>query len=188
MLNVVFFCLFTRLLVLTSMMWQVESRRIKFPFIASSSPSSKKKYTPLCFFSFPKGYSKECDNLEKIVSDIEKEIGCRVERFDVARDPAAGATLALLTSRGVPFLYNRESCQTIASSKIDKSRVIAWAKGRYLSPVELKNKSTTSKNTPIVEDSSSLDQAELIKESSLTPEQLEGKRAIEERSATQAVE
>ena len=130
MLNVVFFCLFTRLLVLTSMMWQVESRRIKFPFIASSSPSSKKKYTPLCFFSFPKGYSKECDNLEKIVSDIEKEIGCRVERFDVARDPAAEATLALLTSRGVPFLYNRESCQTIASSKIDKSRVIAWAKGK----------------------------------------------------------
>lgn len=189
------------------LMWQVESRRpIRIPFLSSSS-SSKKKYTPLVFFTFPKGYIDECDEMEKVVSEIEKEIGCRFERLDVARDPAAEAAMSLLTrERGPPFLYNRESCQimhgssprTGASRKtkdddkeektIDKARVRALAKGRYLPPIGVKLNLNTKKSAPgivVSQEDSSLDQAEVIKESSLTPEQLEGKRAMEQRTAAQ---
>lgn len=191
----------------TCLMWQVESRRpsIRIPFLSSSS--SKKKYTPLVFFTFPKGYIDECDEMEKVVSEVEKEVGCQFERLDVARDPAAEAAMSLLTrERGPPFLYNRESCQimhgspprTVSSRKtkdddkeektIDKSRVRALAKGRYLPPIGVKVNPNTKKSAPgivVSQEDSSLDQTEVIKESSLTPEQLEGKRAMEERTAAQ---
>jgi len=39
----------------------------------------------------------------------------------------------------------------------------------------------------VSQEDTSLDQAELIKESSLTPEQLEGKRAMEQRTEAQTV-
>lgn len=139
----------------TCLIWQVESRRrrnimpkIRIPFLSSS----KKEYTPLVFFTFPKGFIDECDEMEKVVSEIEEEIGCRVERLDIARDSAAEATMSLLTSRGAPFLYHRESCQIVHGSSpragtskktnnddtsvrekaIDKTRVVAWAKGEIL--------------------------------------------------------
>jgi len=188
--------------------WQVESGRnpisnIKVPFL---SKFKKKEYTPLVFFTFPKGYVKECDEMESVVSEVEKELGVRVERLDIARDSAAQATMQLLTSQqGPPFLYHRESCQVVHGSAsqgragqkndasaakpegIDKARVRAWAKGRYLPPpgVKLGATSKQSNKSPIVltQEDNSLDQAELIKESSLTPEQLEGKRAMEERTA-----
>ena len=191
----------------TCLMWQVESRRpnIRIPFLSSSS--SKKKYTPLVFFTFPKGYIDECDEMEKVVSEVEKEVGCQFERLDVARDPAAEAAMSLLTrERGPPFLYNRESCQimhgspprTVPSRKtkdddkeektIDKARVRALAKGRYLPPIGVKVNPNTKKSAPgivVSQEDSSLDQTEVIKESSLTPEQLEGKRAMEQRTAAQ---
>ena len=177
---------------------------IKVPFL---SKFKKKKYTPLVFFTFPKGYVDECDEMETIVSEVEQELGVRVERLDIARDSAAQATMQLLTNQqGPPFLYHRESCQVVhgASSQatsnqkndasdansedIDKARVRAWAKGRYLPPPGVKLGATSKKSNraPIVisQDDNALDQAELIKESSLTPEQLEGKRAMEERTAT----
>lgn len=196
-------CLFS-----TCLFWLVESRgnplsNIKIPFV---SKLKKKEYTPLVFFTFPKGYVDECDEMESVVSEVERDLGVRVERLDIARDPAAQATMQLLTNQqGPPFLYHRESCQIVTgtSSKtrankkneateaksegIDKSRVRAWAKGRYLPPAGVKLGATSKKsnNAPIVisQEDNSLDQAELIKESSLTPEQLEGKRAMEERTA-----
>ena len=145
--------------------------------------------------------------MEKVVSEIEKEVGCQFERLDVARDPAAEAAMSLLTrERGPPFLYNRESCQimhgspprTVPSRKtkdddkeektIDKARVRALAKGRYLPPIGVKVNPNTKKSAPgivVSQEDSSLDQTEVIKESSLTPEQLEGKRAMEQRTAAQ---
>ncbi|OEU08413.1 hypothetical protein FRACYDRAFT_271680 [Fragilariopsis cylindrus CCMP1102] len=191
----------------TCLMWQVESRRpnIRIPFLSSSS--SKKKYTPLVFFTFPKGYIDECDEMEKVVSEVEKEVGCQFERLDVARDPAAEAAMSLLTrERGPPFLYNRESCQIMHGSPprtapsrktkdddkeektIDKARVRALAKGRYLPPIGVKVNPNTKKSAPgivVSQEDSSFDQTEVIKESSLTPEQLEGKRAMEQRAAAQ---
>ena len=170
---------------------------LKVPFV---SKLKKKEYTPLVFFTFPKGYVAECDEMETVVSEVERELGVRVERLDIGRDSAAQATMQLLTSQQAPpFLYHRESCQVIRGSSspgkddseapaaIDKARVRAWAKGRYLPPPGLKLGATTTKanKAPIVlsQEDNALDQAELIKESSLTPEQLEGKRAMEERTA-----
>ena len=198
----IFLCLFSACLF-----WQVESKRnplsnIKVPFV---SKLKKKEYTPLVFFTFPKGYVDECDEMEAVVSEVEQELGVRVERLDIARDSAAQATMQLLTAQqGPPFLYNRESCQVVAGTSqaranskkdasdakpegIDKARVRAWAKGRYLPPpgVKLGASSKKANRAPIVisQEDNALDQAELIKESSLTPEQLEGKRAMEERTA-----
>uniref|UniRef100_A0A7S0YB03 Thioredoxin domain-containing protein n=1 Tax=Pseudo-nitzschia delicatissima TaxID=44447 RepID=A0A7S0YB03_9STRA len=195
------------LLFSTCLFWLVESRgnplsKIKVPFV---SKLKKKEYSPLVFFTFPKGYVEECDEMDRIVSEVEQELGVRVERLDIARDPAAQATMQLLTSQqGPPFLYHRESCQIVTGTPqpktnsrnaapeakpagIDKSRVRAWAKGRYLPPVGVKLGATSKKssNAPIVisQEDNAVDQAELIKESSLTPEQLEGKRAMEERTA-----
>lgn len=192
-------CLFS-----TCLFWRVESKRnplsnIRVPFL---SKLKKKEYTPLVFFTFPKGYVDECDEMESVVSEVERELGVRVERLDIARDSAAQSTMQLLTSQqGPPFLYHRESCQVVhgtssqrANQKneeseggIDKARVRAWAKGRYLPPpgVKLGVSSKKSNKAPIVisQEDNALDQEELIKESSLTPEQLEGKRAMEERTA-----
>jgi hypothetical protein len=190
----------------TCLFWRVESKRnplsnIRVPFL---SKLKKKEYTPLVFFTFPKGYVDECDEMETVVSEVERELGVRVERLDIARDSAAQSTMQLLTSQqGPPFLYHRESCQVIhgassqrtnknndaseASGGIDKARVRAWAKGRYLPPpgVKLGVSSKRSNKAPVVisQEDNALDQDELIKESSLTPEQLEGKRAMEERTA-----
>ena len=193
------------LLFSTCLFWQVESRKnllnIKIPFL---SKSKKNEYTPLVFFTYPKGNVEECDEMENVVSEVERELGVRVERMDIARDSAAEATMQLLTSQqGPPFLYHRESYQVIHSSsykentfkktadtdkekEIDKARVRAWAKGRYLPPPGVKLGATTNikSSAPVVvsQEDNSLDQAELIKESSLTPEQLEGKRAMEKRT------
>jgi len=204
--------IFTRSAILcllsTFLFWQVESRKssisnIRIPFL---SKLQKKEYTPLVFFTFPKGYVEECDEMETVVSEVERELGVRVERLDIARDSAAQAAMQLLTNQqGPPFLYHRESCQVVhgvssqakanqkndasdaKSEDIDKARVRAWAKGRYLPPPGVKLGATSKKSNraPIVisQEDSALDQAELIKESSLTPEQLEGKRAMEERTA-----
>ena len=201
-------CLF---LFSTCLFCQVESRgnplsNIRIPFL--SSKSKKNEYTPLVFFTFPTGFIDECDEMETVVSEVEEELGVRVERLDIARDSAAAATMQLLTTQqSPPFLYNRESCQIIQGGTakagtrvtrndkpgdekpkaIDKARVRAWAKGRYLVPKGVKLGATTKKSSaaPIVvsQEGNAMDQAELIKDSSLTPQQLEGKRAMEERTA-----
>lgn len=195
-------------LISTCLFSQVECGKGKFgiPFV---SKLSKKDYTPLVFFTYPKGNIDECDEMEKVVSQVERELNVRVERLDVAKDANAAATMQLLTNQqGPPFLYNRESCQVVHSAnyqasmkkkgpsdaatstaEIDKARVRAWAKGRYLPPPGVKlggtSNSKIATSAPVVDsqEDNALDQAELIKESSLTPEQLEGKKAMEERTA-----
>ena len=179
---------------------------LRIPFL-----SSKKQYTPLVFFKVPKGTIPECDEMEAVVSQVEKDLGVRVERLDVARDPAAQATLALLTkSYGPPYLYHRESLQTIhvkrddmsekqkeeeaspMGSLIDKSRVRAWAKGRYLPPPGVKfGTPSSSGKAPVLvgKDDNAMDQEELteaMKDASLTPEQLAGKEAMKARTKERA--
>merc|ERR1712107_833468 len=80
--------------------------------------------------------------------EVEKELGVEVERIDIMKDPAGEALLELLTQKKAPFLYNRESCQAIglptsssdeAIAKqplIEKERLRAWAKGRYVPPAK----------------------------------------------------
>lgn len=154
----------------------------RIPFL-----SNKKEYTPLIFFTVPKDTIPECDEMEKVVSEVEKELGVNVERLDVVRDPTAEATWSVLTQRRPPFLYNRESCQVVyvdgvksESSPIDKERVRAWAKGRFLPSQNAKAKS----NTPVVlaQEDNAIDQADLIQDMSLTPEQKKGKEAMKKRT------
>lgn len=113
------------------------------------------KYTPLVFLTVPPGLIPECDAMEKVVCQVERELGVEVARLDVLRNPANEAVLdALVESSGTtptpPLLYHRESGQKIhilpSSNKknpssnaggktkttqwIDPDRVRAWAKGR----------------------------------------------------------
>jgi hypothetical protein len=149
---------------------------------------SKKEYTPLVFFTVPKDIIPECDEMEKVVSQVEKELDVRVERLDILRHPAAEAAMSSLTSRRPPFLYNKESCQVVSvpgagegkasTAGIDESRVRAWAKGRYLAP------RSTKSSAPLVlaKKENSIDQKDLLEDASLTPEQKSGKEAIKKRS------
>jgi hypothetical protein len=176
------------------------------PTTAGIPFAQKNKYTPLVFFRVPLGSIPECDEMERVVRQVERELGVRVERLDVARDPSVEATLNLLTQHSPPYLYHRESLQTIyvrdpmdngkninqeegsiAMPKIDKDRVRAWAKGRYLPPPGIKFGMSSSKNAPllIAKEDNAMDQDELeaMKDMSLTPEQLQGKQAMKERTA-----
>lgn len=148
----------------------------KIPFL------SRKKYTPLVFFTVPKDIIPDCDKMEKIVSEVEQELGVHVERLDVARDPAAEATLSALTQRRPPFLYHRESCQTVYAPNIDKARVRAWAKGRIITT---QSSSASAKSTvPLVvaQEDNSIDQKDLIEDATLSPMQKSGKEKMKERT------
>ena len=73
----------------------------------------KDTYTPLVFFTVPPGLLPENDAMEKAVRDVERELGVKVERLDILRNPAAEGAMSLLTGKSPPFLYNRESCQSV---------------------------------------------------------------------------
>jgi len=187
----------------------------RIPFWSSKK---KRRYTPLVFFTVPKGLIPECDAMERAVRDVERELGVRVERLDVLRDPSSEAALALLTQqKAPPFLYNRESCQTVhvpsrtgergdtggsstsssASSRIyvDKARVRAWAKGRYLPAISsAAQQQADAVQSPVVlsrDEDKGVDQDELLSleemdDMALTPLQRKGKQAIKERTAARA--
>jgi hypothetical protein len=95
----------------------------------------KKKYTPLIMFKVPKGTIEDCDEMDKIVRSVEKELDVKVERLDILRDRFARNLYEKIDEvefRGkVPLLYHRESLQSIYGLDT-KERVRAWAKGRWL--------------------------------------------------------
>ena len=165
---------------------------LRIPFL------SKKEYTPLVFFTVPKDNIPECDAMEKVVSEVEKELGVTVERLDVVRDPGAEATMSVLTQRRPPYLYHRESCQVVyvpgvsdgkkdsTSPPIDKERVRAWAKGRFLPSQSARARSKSP--TVLAQEDNAVDQADLIQDMSLTPEQKRGKEAMKKRSAEKGKE
>lgn len=128
------------------------------------------------------------------MKEVEKELGVRVQRLDVLRDPAAEATLSALTVRGPPYLYHKESCQTVyvpkaddgsaITSTINKDRVRAWAKGRYLVPKTAKSGSMKI----LAQKENSLDQKDLVEDMSLTKSQKSGKEAIKKRTEEKSKE
>ena len=96
----------------------------------------KKQYTPLVMFIVPKGTIEECDEMEKIVTTVEKELNTKVQRLDILRDRFARNLYEKIDEiefKGtLPLLYHRESRQSIYGLD-SKARVRAWAKGRWLS-------------------------------------------------------
>lgn len=158
---------------------------------------SKTKYNPLLFFKVPPGLIPECDAMEKAVKEVEKELGVRVERLDILRDPSAEAVMSLLTQRTPPFLYHRESCQVVHLTPrkggkgdrdmpvvVDRQRVRAWAKGRYLGA---QNHATKVKSPVVIaQKDNSIDQQELLEDMALTDLQRKGKQATKERTEENA--
>lgn len=151
-------------------------------------------YTPLVYFTVPPGLIPECDAMDTCVSKVEKDLDVRVERLDVLRRPEAEAVLTLLTTRTPPFLYHRESCQVVhvpKGGRVDPSRVKAWAKGRYLAPMASSGgvaNSNSQGGPPVVlsQESTAMDQDELLEDALLTPLQRKGKQAIRERTDERA--
>ena len=95
----------------------------------------KPKYTPLLFFKLPKGQMEASDEMEVVVSQIEKELNVKIQRFDIIRDRMARKLYDKIDELQfvgkAPLLYHRESLQTIYGMS-SKARVRAWAKGRWL--------------------------------------------------------
>jgi hypothetical protein len=180
-------CKLNQLLLLCCVSLSVATPKI--PFL-----SKKKPYTPLVFFTVPKDTLPECDEMEKIVSEVEKELGVHVDRLDILRDPKAEATRSVLTQRRPPFLYHRESLQTVyvpgvsdgnkkaAFAPIDKARVRAWAKGRFL--LGQSSSASARSKAPIVlaQEDNAIDQKDLIEDATLSPSQKSGKEAMKKRT------
>lgn len=176
-----------QLLLLSAWLMASASASLKIPFL-----SQKKKYTPLIFFTVPKDIIPECDAMEKIVSEVERELGVHVERLDVARDSTAEATMAILTQRRPPFLYHRESCQVVfapgssdnkkMSAPIDKNRVRAWAKGRIITSQSVSSSAKSKAPVVVAQEDNSIDQKDLIEDATLSPMQKSGKEKMKERT------
>jgi hypothetical protein len=71
--------------------------RHRIPFLRTTAHgkrhSSTSAYTPLIFFTVPKGISSTCDEMEQIICQLEKECHLHVERLDVLRHPEHEAVL-----------------------------------------------------------------------------------------------
>lgn len=148
---------------------------------AISFPFAKKKYNPVLFFKVPPGLIPECDDMEKCISEVEKELGVKVERLDAARDPSVAALLSLLTKgKNPPLLYHRESLQMISVPQ--KGRVRSLIKGRLLNVGVPERKGRKQKTTILVDDDAALDQQDLTEDQMLTPLQRKGKQSIRERT------
>jgi len=144
---------------------------------------NKKEYTPLLFFKAPKGIIPECDFAEKMVSQIEKELGVKVDRFDVMRDPRARVLYDKLDTQSkqqLPLLYHRESRQSVFGLT-DKNRVRAWAKGRWLSG-DYKPTLPAEFFSVTEEDGDELEEEMMMEDDAdLTPLQKKGKEAMRKR-------
>lgn len=148
---------------------------------AISFPFAKKKYNPVLFFKVPPGLIPECDDMEKCISEVEKELGVKVERLDAARDPSVAALLSLLTKgKNPPLLYHRESLQMLSVPQ--KGRVRSLIKGRLLNVGVPERKGRKQKTTILVDDDAALDQQDLMEDQMLTPLQRKGKQSIRERT------
>jgi len=164
----------SRALLLVISLSMMASTHAVFPF--------KKKYNPVLFFKVPPGLIPECDDMEKCVKEVEKELGTKVQRMDAARDPDTAALLALLTKgRNPPLLYHRESLQMLSVPQ--KGRVRALIKGRLLNAGVPERKGKKGKADAIlVDDDAALDQQDLLEDQMLTPLQRKGKQSIRERT------
>ncbi|KAL7553640.1 hypothetical protein ACHAWF_016947 [Thalassiosira exigua] len=157
---------------------------------AASLPAflKKKTYTPLLFFTVPKGTMDECDGMEKMVKSLEKEQGIRVERLDIMRDRAARSLYDKLVEGNLrspfPLLYHRESLQRVYGLA-DKDLVRSWSKGRLLPDSDDDNEKEVSvlggeEGIP-PEEEVDMEELELELDQELTPMQRRGKEAMKRR-------
>jgi hypothetical protein len=157
---------------------------------AASFPAflKKKTYTPLLFFTVPKGTMDECDGMEKVVKSLEKEQGIRVERLDIMRDRAARSLYDKLVEGNLrspfPLLYHRESLQRVYGLA-DKDLVRSWSKGRLLPDSDDDNEKEVSvlggeEGIP-PEEEVDMEELELELDQELTPMQRRGKEAMKRR-------
>ena len=131
--------------------------------------------------------------MENVVTEVEKELGVKVERLDILRDPTARALMSVLTQRNAPYLYNRESCQVVfvppsgkeAAPLIDKARVLAWAKGRRL-PSQRPGGRSGVPGVIVSQEDNSLDQKDLLEDATLNPLAKSGKEAIKKKTEEKA--
>jgi hypothetical protein len=194
-----------RILLVLSMLAMARAVRARNSFLGKIPFMAKKEYTPVVFFSVPRGLSPECDAMEDCVQKIEKELGMHVERLDAARSPEAMQILQLLgPSKNPPLLYHRESKQVYhlkpptgaaaattedggpsggvkdPSVKVDMNRVRALAKGRRL-PVQ---RDVLTGQPMFIGAEAGMEQDDLY-DQDLSPLQRKGKKAIKERSASE---
>jgi hypothetical protein len=117
-LNGYFWYVEASMLPLIRSIWYVPNKFQRLVFRLRSN----KEYTPLLFFTVPKGVMIECDAMEQIISDLECELNVRVERMDIMRQPINEVLLDMIASSTStssyapiksqpPLLYHRESCQ-----------------------------------------------------------------------------
>eukprot|EP00581_Thalassiosira_minuscula_P014290 CAMPEP_0183728398 /NCGR_PEP_ID=MMETSP0737-20130205/27974_1 /TAXON_ID=385413 /ORGANISM="Thalassiosira miniscula, Strain CCMP1093" /LENGTH=196 /DNA_ID=CAMNT_0025960331 /DNA_START=112 /DNA_END=702 /DNA_ORIENTATION=+ len=152
----------------------------------------KKTYTPLFFFTVPKGTMDECDGMEKMIKSLEKEQNIKVQRLDIMRDRAARKLYEKLVEGNLrspfPLLYHRESLQRVYGLA-DEDLVRSWSKGRLL-PEDGQNledeKDITVLGGPegeMMEDDMEMDMEELEMEmdAELSPMQRRGKEAMKRR-------
>lgn len=121
------------LLAISILFLVVTTGAVKLPFGLFRT----KQYTPLIMFKVPKGTVDECDEMEKVVKCVEKDLGVKVERLDILRDRFARNLYEKVDEiefeGKIPLLYHRESRQSIYGLD-SMERVRAWAQGRWLTP------------------------------------------------------
>ena len=72
--------------------------RHRIPFLKGKHHDDTTTYTPLIFFTVPKGLIPVNDEMEQIVSQIELECQVKVQRLDVLRHPENEAVLTMVTN------------------------------------------------------------------------------------------
>jgi hypothetical protein len=77
--------------------------------------SNKKSYTPLLFFTVPKGMLPVCDAVEHVIRQLERECNVHVQRMDVVRHPQHEAVLHAI----IQSLQQTQS--SLSSSSISSS-------------------------------------------------------------------
>ncbi len=125
--------------------------------------------------------------MEKIISSVEKELKTKVQRFDILRDRYARNLYEKIDEMEfvgkVPLLYHRESRQTVYGLDT-KSRVKAWAKGRWLSPKMADERGISSKKF-VPDEEENVEQTGEFIEEELTELQERGREKMLERMEQQ---
>lgn len=161
---------------------------------ASATPAflgrRKKTYTPLLFFTVPKGTMDECDKMEKIIKSLEREQNVHVERLDIMRDRAARKLYEKLVEGNLrspfPLLYHRESLQRVYGLA-DADLVRSWSKGRLLpEPDDDEDEGKASvlggeEGMAPEEQEMDMEELEMEMDAELTPMQRRGKEAMKRR-------
>lgn len=153
----------------------------------------KESYSPLLYFTVPKNEFESCNKMDKIVSEVERELsksGQKIVRLNVRKNPLHLKLNQMLGGNGcVPFLYHRESCQKI-KGVASKDKVMDWARGRWVeSTLSLEENLMDEKNNqnepPLeaIQDQQEAEEEKEIEENgnAIQLTELKGKKALREK-------